>query len=306
MSSNKPLDVHATYPCDAHSQNTESTPVSNDDRSVSIATNATVLTIAGSDPSGGAGLQVDLKAFQQVGAYGMAAVTLVTVQNTQGVKRLQVLSPELVGQQIDAVLLDIPPRAIKTGALGNAEIVCEVSEAISDCDCPLIVDPVLVSKHGESLADDDVVAAYRDHLLPKATLITPNRFEVERLLDVQLDSLQDAADAAHRLQALGPKYVLVKAGEFDGTQHHMFASPEEVVGLELKKLDSNDTHGAGCALSATIAGRLALTIGQELEDEVVKQAVHFAVAAVHHAIEFAPKLGQGIGPVESRMLHIGS
>ena len=277
-----------------------------DERSVSIATNATVLTIAGSDPSGGAGLQADLKAFQQLGTYGMAVVTLATVQNTQGVERVETLSAELVSQQIEAVLTDITPRALKTGALGNAEIVCAVSEALSDCSCPIVVDPVLVSKHGEKLADDDVISAYRDHLLPKATIITPNRFEVEALLDTKLETLQDAADAAHQLKSLGPRYVLVKAGQFEDTQHHMFASPEEVIGLELGTLDSNDTHGAGCALSATITARLALTVSREVDNDVMKQAVHFAVAAVHHAIEFAPKLGQGIGPVETRMLHIGS
>jgi hydroxymethylpyrimidine/phosphomethylpyrimidine kinase len=274
-------------------------------RAVTIAIDSTVLTIAGSDPSGGAGLQVDLKAFQQTGCYGMAVVTLLTVQNTMGVRRVEVMDSELVGQQLTAVLEDIPPRALKTGALGNAQIITEVSELLEDVGCPVIVDPVLVSKNNDSLADDDAVEAYRSQLFPRAVLVTPNRFEAERLVGRELKDLQSIADAASEIQQLGPAYVLIKAGDFDGVRHHMIATPSGVVGLELKNLDTPQTHGAGCALSAVIAARLALTVQGEMKESVMRSAIDFAVAAVHHAIEFAPNFGAGRGPIESRMLHVG-
>ena len=156
---------------------------------------AVALTIAGSDPSGGAGLQADLKTFQQLGVYGMTAVTLITVQNTQSLQRIEVLSPEMVVAQLDAVLVDIPPRAIKTGALGNAAVVQAVGERLQGVDGPLVVDPVLVSKHGQLLAGDDVMEAYRKYLLPQALLVTPNRFEAERLTGLKLDSPQRVAEA---------------------------------------------------------------------------------------------------------------
>ncbi len=140
-----------------------------------ISPGATALTIAGSDPSGGAGLQADLKTFQQAGVFGTSAITLLTVQNTQGVSRIETLDPELIRQQIRAVLSDIPPRAIKVGALGTVEIVRAVASEIEAVECPVVVDPVLVSKHGHPLADEDVVDAYRTELLPLATFVTPNR-----------------------------------------------------------------------------------------------------------------------------------
>ncbi len=141
---------------------------------------ATALTIAGSDPSGGAGLQADLKVFQQLGVYGMSVVTLLTVQNTQAVSRVEVMSTDLILQQLDAVMQDIPPKAIKIGALGNANVVQAVGERLAKLETPIVVDPVLVSKHGHPLASDDVVDAYRKFLFPIATVITPNRLEAAR------------------------------------------------------------------------------------------------------------------------------
>ena len=140
------------------------------------------MTIAGSDPSGGAGLQADLKAFQQAGCYGMSVVTLITAQNTLGVQALELLPTHLIESQLNSVVDDIPPRVVKTGALGSAEIIRVVASKLRALRLPLVVDPVLVSKHGVSLAEDSAVAAYREHLLPLATLVTPNRFEVEKLV----------------------------------------------------------------------------------------------------------------------------
>lgn len=270
---------------------------------VTIAPNATALTIAGSDPSGGAGLQVDLKAFQQNGVYGMSAVTLLTVQNTVGVRRVETLPPDLILEQLDAVLGDIAPQAIKTGALGSAENIVAISQRLADYGAPLIVDPVLVSKHGDSLADDSCVDAYRQALFPLATLITPNRFEAERLLGKSLEGADDDTllHAAAELCQWESKHALLKAGRVGDERSHFFVAGDQVTRFSVPHLNSKQTHGAGCALSAVITARMALDPKQDL-----REATQFAIAAVHHAIEFAPELGSGCGPVEPRVLHIGT
>ncbi|MFN3189740.1 MAG: bifunctional hydroxymethylpyrimidine kinase/phosphomethylpyrimidine kinase [Aureliella sp.] len=273
------------------------------ERQVTIAVDATVLTIAGSDPSGGAGLQADLKAFQQLGCYGMSVVTLLTVQNTQEVAGIELMKPALVVQQLEAVLSDIPPRVVKTGALGSAEIISEIGQRLAGESLPLVVDPVLVSKHGHRLADDSSIEAYLESLMPMASVFTPNRYEAAMLLDRKLESLQECAQAAEDLRRMGPQHVLLKAGAEKGMQHHMYASANGVIGIELPTLESNNTHGAGCILSAVIAARLCRKIRGSISSEVVREAVHYALTATHQAIELGPELGQGIGPVESRILH---
>ncbi|MEM8734589.1 MAG: bifunctional hydroxymethylpyrimidine kinase/phosphomethylpyrimidine kinase [Planctomycetota bacterium] len=281
----------------------EASPSAEFGRQVTIAVDATVLTIAGSDPSGGAGLQVDLKSFQQLGCYGMSVVTLLTVQNTQEVGAIEFMEPSFVRRQLEAVLNDIPPRVIKTGAMGNADIISEVGEILREESRPLVVDPVLVSKHGHRLADDSAVDAYREALMPMANVFTPNRNEAAMLLGRDLNSLQDCAQAAEDLRGLGPSFVLLKAGTEDGMQHHMLASEDGVLGMELPTLQSNNTHGAGCMLSAVIAARLCRRLSGTLSTDVVSEAVHYAITSVHQAIELGPALGHGIGPVESRILH---
>jgi hydroxymethylpyrimidine/phosphomethylpyrimidine kinase len=234
-------------------------------RSITLARQATALTIAGSDPSGGAGLQADLKAFQQNGVYGMSVVTLLTVQNTFGVQRIEVMPVDLVVQQLDAVLSDIPPRAIKTGALGNPAVLRAVAERLSSAkqdnsfQGELIVDPVLISKHGDRLAADSMIAAYREHLLPLATLITPNRFEAEALLGQKLSTTESFCRAAVELLEFGPECVLIKAGVVDGLRQHFLADKREVLSMGTEDRPGNHGHGAGCSLSATIAARLALS-----------------------------------------------
>src|SRR5215471_15980093 len=141
----------------------------------------TALTIAGSDPSGGAGVQADLKTFHQFGIYGEAVITLITVQNTRRVSQVHVLSPDLVTAQVDAVLEDIPPHAAKTGALGSADMVVAVARVADRFEFPLVVDPVMISKHGLPLIADDAVRAIRELLLPRAALVTPNIPEAEAL-----------------------------------------------------------------------------------------------------------------------------
>ncbi len=190
---------------------------------ITISPNCVALTIAGSDPSGGAGLQADLKTFQQLGVYGMAAVTLITVQNTLGVRRLELLTPDLVVDQIRAVREDIEPLAVKTGALGSAGIVEAVSAEMATVPVPVVVDPVLVSKHGAALADESVMNAYRKSLLPHATLVTPNRFEAEKLTGLQVNSEESGIKAARALRSLGAECVLIKMGEYAGKSLHLLA-----------------------------------------------------------------------------------
>jgi hydroxymethylpyrimidine/phosphomethylpyrimidine kinase len=265
---------------------------------VTIAPHAIALTIAGSDPSGGAGLQADLKTFQQLGVYGMSVVTLLTVQNTQAVRQVEVLSPQLIIAQLDAVLDDIPPRVIKTGALGAANVVQAIGERLQDVTSPIIVDPVLVSKHGDSLASDDVVAAYMEHLLPQAFLVTPNRFEAERLTGLSLDTEDSVAEAVYRLQTAGAQHVLIKLGEIDGQSHHVLSLDDENVGLITPRLPNKNTHGSGCILSAAITASMAL--GQT----DLQSAVLFGIHRTYEAIYANTKLGKGIHPADTRgMLH---
>jgi len=256
--------------------------------------NATALTIAGSDPSGGAGLQADLKTFQHLGVYGMSVVTLLTVQNTLGVTHVEVMSPKLILDQLDAVLTDIPPRAIKIGALGNANIVRAVAERLQSVTCPIVVDPVLVSKHGCMLVTEDVVEAYRTHLLPLAFLVTPNRFEAERLTGQTLNSDDAVARAMHHLEHSGTKHVLIKLGEVNGRRRHCLSGHEFNDVLETPAFTTKNTHGTGCILSAAITARLALG------ETHVKSAVLFGIHRVYEAIALNTKLGNGIHPAEIR------
>ncbi len=266
-------------------------------RTITLTPNATALTIAGSDPSGGAGLQADLKTFQQLGVYGMSVFTLLTVQNTQRVSRVQVLEPELIIQQLNAVVEDIYPQVIKTGALGSAKVVAALGERMAELDMPKIVDPVLVSKHGHSLADDDVVAAMKEHLLPQAYVVTPNRFEAERLTGLTLDNEDRVAEAIYRLQECGAQHVLIKLGEVDGqSQHVMNVDDGNTCFIMPRLADAKNTHGTGCILSAALAASLALG------EQDLRTAVNFAIEQVYQAIYFNTELGQGYHPAEIRAL----
>lgn len=248
------------------------------------------LTIAGSDPSGGAGIQADLKTFHQFGVYGEAAITLLTVQNTVRVSRVVVLPPALVLEQLAAVLEDIPPAAAKTGALGSAAMVEALARAARDFTFPLVVDPVMVSKHGLSLLPTVAVAAIRELLLPRAFLVTPNVPEAEALTGLTIHSLEDMRGAACRLRELGARAVLIKGGHlegdatdllFDGAEWHEFTAP---------RVATPHTHGTGCTYSAAITAGLAQGLALAI-------AVARAKRFIHQAIRTNPGLGQGSGPV---------
>lgn len=248
------------------------------------------MTIAGSDPSGGAGIQADLKTFHQFGVYGEAAITLLTVQNTVRVELVECLPAVLVVRQVRAVLEDIPPGAVKTGALGNREIVEAVAGLADELRCPLVVDPVMISKHGASLVSAEARDALVSRLIPKTTLLTPNLHEAAALAGLEIRDVQAMKRAAEVLYALGAQAVLVKGGHlegeavdilFDGHTHLEFSAP---------RIDTPHTHGTGCTYSAAITAMLA-------RRAPLREAVAAAKAFITEAIRTNPGLGRGSGPV---------
>lgn len=251
---------------------------------------AAALTIAGSDPSGGAGIQADLKTFHQFGVYGEAVITLITVQNTQRVSRVETLSAELVRQQIEAAVSDIPPAAAKTGALGNVQIVEAVAEAARSFRFPLIVDPVMLSKHGAILIAEKAQEALKSRLLTHAFLVTPNIPEAEALTGMILRSESDMQTAGERLLDIGCKAVLIKGGHKEGEPIDVLCTPGDAVTFAGRRVQTTRTHGTGCTYSAAITALLAL--GYDLHE-----SVQHAKAFIQRAIETAPALGHGQGPV---------
>jgi hydroxymethylpyrimidine/phosphomethylpyrimidine kinase len=254
-------------------------------------TPARVLTIAGSDSGGGAGIQADLKTMLAHGVHGMSVVAAVTAQNSLGVQGYWELPPEAVRAQLDSVLSDIGVQAVKTGMLASAVLVETVAGALTDVAAPLVVDPVSVSKHGDTLLDPGALDAVRTSLLPLATVVTPNLWEVEQLTGVKVDEEAKLREAAEAVHALGPSWVLIKGGHlpgnpvdllFDGTSEHRFATP---------RLDNRHTHGTGCTLASAIASLLA-------QGASVVDAVRLAKDYVTGAIEHGFPLGAGIGPVD--------
>jgi hydroxymethylpyrimidine/phosphomethylpyrimidine kinase len=248
------------------------------------------LTIAGSDPSGGAGIQADLKTFHQFGVYGEAVITLLTVQNTVRVSRVEVMPTLLVLEQLAAVIEDIPPGAAKTGALGSAEMVEAVARAAADFSFALVVDPVMVSKHGLSLLPSDAVAAIRGLLLPRAFLITPNVPEAEALTGSAIRTLEDMRRAACRLRELGARAVLIKGGHLEGDATDLLLDGVEWQEFPAPRVATPHTHGTGCTYSAAITAGLALGLALPV-------AVGRAKRFIHEAIRTNPGLGQGSGPV---------
>jgi len=251
---------------------------------------AIALTIAGSDPSGGAGIQADLKTFHQFRVYGEAVITLVTVQNTRTVSRVQTLARDLISEQIQAVLSDIPPDAAKTGALGTAEIVETVAEIAGSFTFPLVVDPVMISKHGARLISPDAEEALKRKLLPRAFLITPNIPEAEALTGLAIRDEKEMAEAAQILLDLGCKAVLIKGGHLEGEPVDVLRWAGAPCSFSGTRVKTPHTHGTGCTYSAAITAGLAL--GKSLPD-AISEAKRF----VQHAIEQAPGLGHGCGPL---------
>jgi hydroxymethylpyrimidine/phosphomethylpyrimidine kinase len=254
----------------------------------------TALTIAGSDSSGGAGIQADLKTFAAHGVFGMSAITAVTAQNTQTVTRVLALPADMVTAQIDAVLADIPPDATKIGMLATAAIAGAVATALARHRLPFVVlDTVMVAKGGARLldpTDHEAVAILRDRLLPLAFLVTPNVPEAEALTGMSIRTVEDLERAAVRLVALGARAALVKGGHLDGPAVDVLHDGTITTHLTAPRIDTRHTHGTGCTLSSAIAARLALG------DDLVS-ACRAAKTYVSKAIAQAPGLGHGHGPL---------
>ena len=255
------------------------------------------LTIAGSDPSGGAGIQADLKTFHQFGVYGEAVLTLITVQNTRRVSRVEPMSADLVCEQIRAVIDDIPPRAAKTGAMGSAEVVEGVAEMAKSFPFPLVVDPVMVSKHGGRLLSQKGEDVLKHKLLPYAFLVTPNIPEAEVLAGMKIRNEEEMAIAGDRILMYGCQAVLVKGGHLPGEPVDILRWPaakstpfRDGSSYSGSRVPTKHTHGTGCTYSAAITAALAL-------GKTLPEAVLLSRQYVQTAIETAPKLGNGMGPV---------
>lgn len=253
----------------------------------------TVLTIAGSDSGGGAGIQADLKTFAAHRVYGTCAITAVTAQNTLGVTMWLALPADLVTAQIEAVEGDIGVDAVKIGMLGNAAIVEAAAAAVAALDLPhVVLDPVMVAKGGDRLLDEDAVEAIRAELLPRVHVATPNIPEAEVLAGLAIRSLEDMREAGRRILASGPRVVLVKGGHLEGPDSvDVACSAAGEFELRRPRIDSRHTHGTGCTLSSAIAANLALGLAD-------REALERARDYLHGAITHAPGIGRGHGPLE--------
>lgn len=252
-----------------------------------------VLSIAGSDSGGGAGIQADLKTFSALGVYGMTALTAVTVQNTEGVSGVEELPPQIVGDQIRAVVTDIGVGAAKTGMLSSAAIIEAVAEALRETAVPnLVVDPVFVSKHGDPLLRTDAVDALRRRILPLATLVTPNLHEAGGLTGTTIENEEQMEEAARAIHAFGPEAVLVKGGHLVGDgADDLFWDGSNAEWLRTERIATPNTHGTGCTLSAAIAAHLAM--GDDLL-AAAKAGKEFVTGAIGNSLG----IGHGIGPVD--------
>ena len=248
------------------------------------------LSIAGSDPSGGAGIQADLKTFHQHKVYGMAVITLLTAQNTRDVQAVYVMKPAQVIRQLEAVLSDIPPHAAKTGALGDEKVLRAVARAARRFRFPLVVDPVMVSKHGALLLKKNAVRIFIKELLPYATLVTPNLCEAEVLSGIKVCDPESMEKAARIIAEFGPRAVLVKGGHLKGDALDLFFQDGRVRILKASRIRTRHTHGTGCTYSAAITAELA-------KGKSLFVAITSAKKFITRAIRTAPGLGHGRGPV---------
>ena len=257
------------------------------------ATPRIALTIAGSDSGGGAGIQADLKTFHHFGVYGTSALTLITAQNTVAVREVHLLPPELVAKQIEVVAGDFELRAAKTGALGSQELIEAVAASVEEHAVPnLVVDPVMISKHGDPLLPRGAVDALQRRLFPRAALVTPNLHEAAELLGRPVESEGQMRDAALYVHDLGAAAVLVKGGQLPGEEAvDLFYDGAAFTRLSAPRIDTSHTHGTGCTYSAAITALLA-------RGETLADAVRHAKDFISRAIASAPGLGHGHGPVD--------
>ncbi|MGH3953170.1 MAG: bifunctional hydroxymethylpyrimidine kinase/phosphomethylpyrimidine kinase [Mycobacterium sp.] len=260
------------------------------------ATPVRVMTIAGSDSGGGAGIQADMRTMALLGVHGCVAVTAVTVQNSVGVRDFHEIPPQVVAAQMDAVITDIGIQAAKTGMLASAPIIEAIAQTWSrlETNVPLVVDPVCASMHGDPLLHPSALDAIREQLFPLATLVTPNLDEVRLLVGVEVIDEETQREAARKLHALGPRWALVKGGHlrssdtstdllFDGTEFHYFP---------VERVDTGHDHGAGDTLAASISCALAHGLS-------VTESVAFGKRWITECLRAAYPLGRGHGPVSA-------
>lgn len=254
---------------------------------------AKVLTIAGSDSGGAAGLQADMRTFAALGVYGVSAVTAVTAQNSHTTHAVQFMPPDLVAAQLTAVLSDYGAAAAKTGFLGRAEIVTAVAQTLAIYPVPfLVVDPVLVNHQGQAMFAPEVTQAYREYLLPRAALVTPNRAEAALLTGLVVETLAEGETAVRHLHARGSQAVLLK-GLVQGTRLvDLFFAGQQIALLDAERLETANTHGAGDTLSAAVCAFLAQ--GMDMATAVA-HAHAFTQRAIHRAAAW--QMGQGHGSV---------
>jgi hydroxymethylpyrimidine/phosphomethylpyrimidine kinase len=252
----------------------------------------TVLTIAGSDSGGGAGIQADLKTFAAHGVFGTSAVTAVTAQNTLGVRAWQAVSVDLVVAQIEAVVRDIGADAVKIGMLANAAIVRAVARAIETLELGrVILDPVMIAKGGDRLLEEEAIHDLRTALLPRAHVVTPNIPEAETLAGMTIRSLEDMRTAARLIGELGPRVVVVKGGHAEGPESIDVAlTPSGILELRGPRLPGRHTHGTGCTFSSAIAANLASGLAEE---DALREARQYLEGAIRNA----PDMGAGHGPL---------
>ena len=260
-----------------------------------------VLSIAGSDSSGGAGIQADLKTFSALGVYGATAITAITAQNTLGVVSQMALPPQMVREQIIAVMDDLHPSVVKIGMLSNAEIVNAVAEVLSEYKPKIVLDPVIVSTSGHRLLSVEAQEVIKEKLLPISELVTPNIPEMETLTNMPLSSFEEKEKAANYLLSLGAKAVLLKGGHEDGEMktdvlyskgQQSTVNGQQSLSLISESISTKNVHGTGCTLSSAIAAFLALDYSLE---DAMKEAKRYITEAIRAGADV--KIGHGFGPV---------
>lgn len=252
----------------------------------------TALTIAGSDCSGGAGIQADLKTMTMNGVYAMSAITALTAQNTTGVRAIQESTPEFLKQQIDAVFEDIYPDAVKIGMVSSAELIRIIAERLRHYNAKnIVVDPVMVSTSGSSLMKNDAIQTLIDELLPLASLVTPNIPEAELLSGLTIQTAEDMITAAKKIGATYHCSVLLKGGHSINDANDLLYADQSLLWFEGKRIDNPNTHGTGCTLSSAIASHLAR--GFSLSESVKRSKDY-----ISGALEAMLDLGMGSGPMD--------
>lgn len=250
----------------------------------------TALTIAGSDSSGGAGIQADLKTFSALGVFGMSAITAITAQNTLGVTAICELDESIITAQIAAIFDDIAVGAVKIGMLSSAEITHTVAASLRKYHAKsIVVDPVMVSKSGSRLLKPEAIAALKQQLFPLADVVTPNLFEAGEIVGFTVSNRSDMEAAARAIHDLGPKYVVVKGGHLTGAPCDVLFDGDRFIYLENERINTIHTHGTGCTFSSAIAAGLARELSME---QAVKLAKTYITGAIQHGLS----IGHGVGP----------